>query len=99
MAKFLRLVNGVPKSFEEAGSVAIYDESLTGLTTTAGNPITLPASGTYQGGELEVRINGIRANVTLDYNYVGAGPTRTQITLTFDLEATDVVRFRVDRAP
>jgi len=32
-----------------------------------------------------------------DYNYVGSG-TRTQITMTFDLVAGDVIRFRVDRS-
>jgi hypothetical protein len=100
MAKFLRLVNGVPRMAEESASQTIYDETLSVNTTIAsGTPISLPSAETYEGDELEVRLNGIRLDVVADYNYVGAGPSRTQITMTFELIDGDELRFRIDRAP
>lgn len=109
MAKFLRISNGVARSFDEATSTAIYDQPLTVVASgavanqingpvTSGTNITLPASGTYAAAELEVRLNGMRLEQLYDYNYVGAGPTRTQIALTFDLAVGDRLDFRVDRA-
>ena len=100
MGKFLRLVNGVPRQVDEGASVTIYDETYDVVgTVTTGTSIALPAGGTYQGDELEVRLNGVRLESVVDYNYVGAGPTRTQISMTFDLFAPDALRFRVDRSP
>lgn len=97
--KKLELVNGVPKMVVEAGLVTIYDQSTTigsgGLTT--GSPLTLPSSQTYDSEELEVYVNNIRLEDTVDYNYVGTAP-RTQVSFTFDLEENDVVRFRIDRS-
>lgn len=66
---------------------------------TAGTAVTLPSSQTYNSGELEVYLNGDRIEAVLDYTYVGAGPTRTQIQFTFDLVAGDRLRFRIDRGP
>lgn len=110
MANFLRLVAGQPRSFAEGGSTTIYDQPLTVVLSgaganqinapvPAGTVITLPASGTYTAAELEIRLNGMRLEQLYDYNYVGAGPTRTQVTLTFDLAVGDRLDFRVDRAP
>lgn len=97
MGKFLRIVSGVPRSFEETGSVTIYNEVLSvGTTITAGTNVTLPASGTYTSEELEVYLNGQRLSVSEDYNYVGS-PPRTQVAFTFDLISGDKVMFRVDR--
>jgi hypothetical protein len=105
MAKFLRLSGGVPRSFFEsgAGAVPIYDETLkvvasspsSGETTPvlAGNPITLPNSGTYDGIELQVFLNGNYLEDVIDYTLTSS----TQITLTFDLEVGDKIRFRIDR--
>lgn len=99
MAKFLRLNAGVLRSFDEAGSTAIYDENSTigggGLTT--GVALTLPSSQTYDSSELEVYLNNVRLTPILDYNYVGGSPPRTQVSFTFDLLANEVVRFRIDR--
>jgi hypothetical protein len=94
MGKFLRLVNGVPRSLDEAASTPIYDERLT-ITSTiiAGTNVTLPLSGTYEGQELEVYFNGQVLDDVLDYTFVGS-PPRTQVQFTFNLEPGDVIRFR-----
>jgi hypothetical protein len=97
MAKFLRLVNGVARSFEEAGAIPIYDESFEVVSDiTTGTPVTLPNSGTYDSDELEVYLNGQRLEQLVDYNYEGSAP-RTQVSFTFDLVEGDLVRFRRDR--
>jgi hypothetical protein len=47
MGKFLRLSNGVPRSFDEAGSISIYDESfIVASPILTGTPVELHASGT-----------------------------------------------------
>lgn len=109
MAKFLRLSNGVARSFDEALSTAIYDESLTVVASSpganeiigpinAGVDITLPNGGTYESAELQVNLNGQELQPVLDYNYTGAG-TRTQVSFTFQILVGDIIDFRVDRAP
>lgn len=99
MGRFLRISNGVSRSFDESGTPTIYDQNATigvgGLTT--GVALTLPSSQTYDSAELEVYLNNVRLTPILDYNYVGGSPPRTQVTFTFDLLATEVVRFRIDR--
>jgi len=109
MGKFLRLVNGRPKMQDEAaGGVTIYDENLEVVSGTPGAgeiegpintgvAITLPSSQTYSDDELEVYLNNMRLDSVYDYNYVGSG-SRTQISMTFDLEVGDIIRFRIDRA-
>ena len=58
MAKKLALVNGIPRMVDESASPAIYDETLTVVSSgagagevngpiTAGSPVTLPDSKTY----------------------------------------------------
>jgi hypothetical protein len=97
MAKFTRIVNGVLRSFEEAGSAAIYDQFVdVASPIIAGTNITLPGGQTYKDDELEVYLNGTRATPVEDYVYVGS-PPRTQIQFTFDLVVGDRYRFRVDR--
>jgi len=107
MAKFLRLVNGVPRMVDESASPTIYDESIDVVSGTpgageiqgpvsAGTPVTLPSSKTYDSEELEVWLNNVRLEVVADYNYEGSTP-RTQVSFTFNLEVGDVVRFRIDR--
>ena len=109
MANFLRLVAGQMRSFSESSSLTIYDQPLTVVASgaganqvnapvTTGTAITLPSSGTYQGAELEVRLNGMRLEQLYDFTYVGTG-SKTQIALTFDLAISDRLDFRVDRAP
>lgn len=103
MAKKLALVSGLPRMVDEGAALSIYDETFTVVTNiTTGTPVTLPNSGTYTGEELEIRLNGVRMDSGIDYNTVGAGPTRTQVVFTFDLLGgtyPDSVNFRVDRAP
>lgn len=109
MAKFLRLSNGVPRSFDESASLTIYDQSLTVVASgaganqingpvTAGTSVTLPGSQTYTSAELQIYLNGDRLEPVFDYTYVGS-PLRTQVQFTFDLVVGDRVDFRIDRAP
>jgi len=94
MGKFLRLSNGVPRSFDESSSVTIYDQAIdVGSIITTGTAVTLPASGTYDSQELEVYLNGQVLDDVTDYNFVGTVP-RTQVAFTFQLEVGDRIRFR-----
>ncbi len=109
MANKLELVNGLPRMTAESVALpTIYDESLlvvsgapgageiTGPIST-GTPITLPSAETYEGIELEVHIGGQVLEDVGDFNFVGAGPTRTQISFTFDIVVGDQIRFRKTR--
>lgn len=109
MAKFLRLSNGVPRSFQESASLTIYDQSLTLVASSpgpneivgpiaAGVNVTLPGSQTYEAAELQIYLNGDRLEPIFDYAYVGSVP-RTQVQFTFGLVVGDRVDFRIDRAP
>jgi hypothetical protein len=95
MAKKLALVSGIPRMVDESASPTIYDESVT-LTSnlSTGVNYTLPASGTYEGEEIEVYLDGQVLDSGSDFNFVGAGPTRTQVVFTFDLYIGDRLRFR-----
>lgn len=106
MAKFLRLVNGIQRSFEESSSVAIYDESLEVVPSgagagqingpiNAGTAVTLPGGQTYDGEELMVYLNGNFLEDVIDYAFTSS----TQVTFVFNLEVGDLVRFRIDRVP
>ncbi|MCG3175459.1 MAG: hypothetical protein MOGMAGMI_00388 [Candidatus Omnitrophica bacterium] len=64
---------------------------------TASSSITLPNSGSYTGQELFIYLNGQILDDGESYNFVGAGPTRTQINFVFDLYPEDIIRFRIDR--
>lgn len=109
MAKFLRLSNGVPRSFDEGASITIYDQSLTVVPSgaganqingpvTTGTGVTLPGGQTYTAAELQVYLNGDRLEPVFDYTYVGS-PPRTQLQFTFQLEVADRLDFRIDRVP
>lgn len=85
---------------DESASSPIYDESVNIVgTVTTGTPYTLPNSGDYEGEELEIMLDGQVMDSGSDYNFVGAGPTRTQVSFTFDLLAGDRLRFRKIRGP
>lgn len=111
MGKFLRLAFGVARSFDEAITTTIYDQQLKVVSGAPGNPneitgpinagvnVSLPISGTYTSAELQINMNGQQLEPVLDYNYVGAGPVRTQVAFTFQLVVDDILDFRVDRAP
>lgn len=100
MANFLRTSNGYPRLFAESSSPTIYDESVDLVgTLSTGTPYTLPSSGSYTGDELEVYLDGQVLDSGSDFNFVGAGPTRTQVAFTFDLHAGDRLRFRKIRVP
>jgi len=103
MARYVQISNGVLRGKDLASDIDIYDEELTVVSGSpganeinpiaAGNPVTLPNSGTYQGVELEIHLNGQKMEDGLDYSYVGVVP-RTQVTFTFDLEVGDLINFR-----
>lgn len=103
MANFLRLVNGVPRSFAESGSgTPIYNESYSVVSTlTTGSPLTLPSSGIYTVASgvtsLNLYLNGQRLIFATDWNTNGAGPNYTAVSFTFDLLSGDVVEFREER--
>lgn len=93
--RYLTMASGIPRLAVEPGG-AVYDESTAiGVTVTTGTNVTLPASGTYTSGELEIYLNGQQLEDVIDYNFVGS-PPRTQVQFTFDLVAGDVLRFRKD---
>jgi hypothetical protein len=105
MGRFTRLVNGVLRSFDEAATAPIYDETLTVvasspqsgeiLPTQSGTPMTLPSNQTYEGLELQIFLNGQYLLDIVDYLLT----SQTQVTFTFDLEVGDKIRFRIDRLP
>lgn len=96
MAKVLQIVNGVPRMTTLAIADSTYDETLVvnagGITT--GTPITLPNSGSYTGDELEVFLNGQFLEPVIDFNIEGVSPPYTQISLTFDVNEGERLRFR-----
>jgi hypothetical protein len=95
MGKVLVIVNGIPTLEDAAVSISTYEETLIiSSDTSANTPITLPNSGSYTDKELEVFYNNISQEVTTDYNYVGSGSGKTQISFTFDIRTGDHVRFR-----
>jgi hypothetical protein len=108
---FLRLVNGVQRSFNESSTLPIYDQQLTIVSgapansnqmtgpVTAGTSVTLPVSGSYSAAELQVELNGQGIEPVSDYVYVGSGSAKTQVQFTFALVVGDVVDFRIIRAP
>lgn len=109
MGKFLRLSNGVPRSFQESASLTIYDESLTVVASgpganeivgpiSAGVNVSLPEGQTYTAAELQIYLNGDRLEPVFDYAYVGS-PPRSQVQFTFGLVVGDRLDFRIDRAP
>ena len=98
MAKFLKIVNGYLRPVSETNTIPIYYQTYSpGTTITAGSAVTLPASGSYVGNELQVIVNNSIQTYLLDYNFVGTG-TKTQISFTYDLFNTDTVVFFIQRA-
>lgn len=113
MGNFLRLSNGVPRSFAEISSVAIYDKSVEIVTSggtppgslngpiTAGTAITLPSSGIYTVSSgvpnLNLYLNGDRLEYIYDWSTSGAGPNYTAVQLTFSLEIGDRLDLRAER--
>jgi hypothetical protein len=98
LASFLRLSNGVARSFAESSSTPMYEATyVVSGTLTTGTAITLPSSQTYNSTELEVHLNGQFLEPGIDYNYVGIVP-RTQISFTFDLLDAERVLFFMTRS-
>jgi len=98
MAKFLKLVNGIPRMVEVGAGDPAYDESLYYNSGLAANTnITLPNSGSFSDAsakDLLVILNATVVEVTRDFEVVGAGPTYTQIKFIYDLPNDSVVRFK-----
>ena len=83
----------------ETGSLpAIYDEESQPGNISTGTPVTLPASGSYEGEELQLELNGQGLDFGIDWNTSGAGPTYTAVVFTFDLVSTDTIFWRKVRA-
>lgn len=90
----LTVVSGSPGS----GEIQTNDTDSNGdPVVNTGTSITLPNSQTYSGDELNVFLNGKNMTHLIDYNFVGAGPNRTQISFTFDLFVDDIVKFKIER--
>ncbi len=82
---------------DQDDSITIYDQTYNVVSTiNTGTPISLPNGQTYTGEELEVRLNGVRMDSGIDYNFVGS-PPRAQVAFTFDLVSGDDINFRIDR--
>jgi hypothetical protein len=98
----LKLVNGVPRMREVSNAgTGIYDDTYVvgpgGLT--ASTAITLPNGGTYDDSDLEVFIGGqFLEPGGVDYNYVGSGPDRTQISFVENLLEGERIHFRTENA-
>jgi hypothetical protein len=96
LPKFIQIVNGVPRMVEV--NTTIYDEVYNAPSNiSAGTPITLPNSGVYASTELRISFNGNILQLTEDFLYVGAGPSRTQVSLTFDIFTGEKIRFYKER--
>jgi hypothetical protein len=99
MGRFLRLSNGVARSFDESGSYTIYDNEVTFVSNlTTGSPYTLPGGGSYSGAELQIYLQGQRLSPSTDYTYPGGSPPFTTISFTFDIVIGDKLRFYIDRS-
>lgn len=112
MGNFLRISNGIGRSFAESGSTPIYDQRVTVVASgagvnqvngpvTAGTPVTLPSSGTYTvvSGvtSLNIYLNNTRTEYVIDWSTSGAGPSFTAVTFTFDLVVGDYIDIRAER--
>jgi hypothetical protein len=94
MAYVLRVATGYPRHFTESASPTIYDESVAlASPVNAGVSYTLPNSGSYEGDELEIYLDGQVLDSGLDFTFVGTG-VKTQVQFTFNLLAGDNIRFR-----
>ena len=80
-----------PRRGEENGPGEIQGPIASGVL------ITLPEAQSYEDGELEVFFNGKPMEELIDFNIIGAGPTRTQISFTFDIQNDDIIRLKVDK--
>ena len=73
----------------------MYDEQ---VTVPADDPgpydVVLPNGESYQDIELLVELNGQLLRPTLDYEFLGAGPLRTQIRVLQSVVAGDIIRIR-----
>lgn len=101
------------KRLKQRSSLSVYSKTLKIVDDTpqnayeltgpilSGNAVTLPDSGTYDSNELQLKLNGIDLTYLLDYNYVGSGPARTQVSFTFTLSGTranpDVLDFFINQ--
>lgn len=92
-----------PTDTGNIGSSSIYDNSLEVVASgagageingpiLAGNPITLPASKTYVGDELQVYLNGNFTEPGIDYTAFSS----TEIAFLYDINVGDLVRFRIE---
>lgn len=95
MAKFIRIVNGIPRHQELASTPyaesIYYSAGVSALTT-----ITLPNSGYFSSPtakDIEIVINQKVMESGRDFTVVGSGPSYTQIQTIYALPQDTVVRF------
>lgn len=96
MGKFLRLSNGVARSFEEAAGTPAYNEVIdVASDISAGTPVTLPNSGTYEDKEILIFVNGKYIQLGEGWNLVGVAP-RTQVSFSDDILTGDLISFYIN---
>jgi len=101
MAKFLRLVNGLPTSVEvtisQTSIADPYDESIaypSGLA--ADTPITLPSAGYFTNSaakDILIIANDLTKENSRDFTVIGSGPEYNQISFNYNLPTNSIVRF------
>ena len=75
-------------------NVPVYDQQFSVVSLiSSGVPVTLPASGSYVGAELQVYLNGQFLFLTGDWNTSGGGPSFTAVTFVDNLVIGDLIHF------
>lgn len=97
MARYLTLVNGIPR-LRYTPVIKYIDAYDVVGTITAGTTITIPNSRTYSDTDLRVEKNGQGLIPGVDYNYVGSTP-KTQISLVLDITAPSRLTFITSSPP
>jgi hypothetical protein len=97
--KALVLTNGVAQMTTILPSV--YLQTLTVVSgtpgagqinaVTAGNPITLPASGSFTGAELMFNLNNVPQTFGIDFSTYGSPAPYTQFSSTQNINVGDVL--------
>jgi hypothetical protein len=96
MTKFITIVDGIAKLVEESTILpAIYEELLTVTDVIlTGAEVHIPNARTYQGLDLEVKLNGQHLTLNEDYLHQVPNINKTYVKFLFDLEPGDKVNFR-----
>jgi hypothetical protein len=112
-SNLLALINGVPRGqvvlpliYDQTVSIVASGgsppSSING-PVSSGTGVTLPSSQTYtlnsnSVANLQIYLNGDRLEQVLDWTTSGSGPNYTAVQFTFQLNALDVLVFRIERS-